>query len=225
MTLITPARLALVALLAGLGLLALLTGPGPSRSATAAPDPYKPPVAQDVNPDPKIFETTISAVEADVDVNIGRPVHALTFNGSIPGPTIRANVGDTVIVHFENQLDAPTGIHWHGIELPNAMDGTPLTQDMVKPGHSFIYKFKVLRPGIFWYHPHHHSSTNQVFKGLYGAFIVRDPQEAHLDQFGVLPPGNLTIPMVLSDMTVCKSPGSNDVRTYSPTAPHVSGAP
>ena len=81
-------------------------------------------------------------------------------------------MGDTVIVHFENDLAHATGIHWHGIELTNASDGTPLTQNQVPPGGTFLYKFKVTRPGIYWYHPHHHSSTNQVFKGLYGPIIV-----------------------------------------------------
>src|SRR5205085_9877823 len=68
-------------------------------------------------------------------------------NGTIPGPTIRANVGDTLIVHYTNNLDKPSAIHWHGIELPNAMDGTPFTQNMVEPGGSFLYKFKLNRPG------------------------------------------------------------------------------
>jgi FtsP/CotA-like multicopper oxidase with cupredoxin domain len=99
----------------------------------------------------------------------------LTFNGTVPGPEIRLKVGDTVIVHFENHIGHPTGIHWHGIELNNASDGTPLTQNQVPPGGKFLYKFKVTRPGIYWYHPHHHSSTNQVFKGLYGAIIIRAP--------------------------------------------------
>ena len=97
-------------------------------------------------------------------------------------------MGDTVIVHFENHLDHPTGIHWHGIELDNASDGTPLTQNQVPPSGTFLYKFKVTRPGIYWYHPHHHSSTNQVFKGLYGTIIVTDPNEAALQATGVLPP-------------------------------------
>ena len=102
------------------------------------------------------------------------------------------NVGDTVIVHFQNHLDVGTGIHWHGIELANEVDGTPFTQNPVPPGGSFLYKFTVTRPGIFWYHPHHDpsddSNTNQVFSGLYGMIVVRDPNEAALQASGTLPP-------------------------------------
>ena len=144
--------------------------------------------------------------------------HAETFNGSIPGATFELNVGDTVIVHFQNHLSVGTGIHWHGIELPNESDGTPFTQNPVPPGGSFLYYFKVTRPGIFWYHPHHDpsddSNTNQVFSGLYGEIIVRDPNEAALQASGTLPPADQTKPLVLSDTTVCKAPGTNDAVTY-----------
>ena len=123
-----------------------------------------------------------------------------------------------MIVHFQNHLSVGTGIHWHGIELPNEMDGTPFTQNVVPPGGSFLYYFKVTRPGIFWYHPHHDpaddTNTNQVFSGLYGMIIVRDPNEAALQASGTLPPPDQTKPIVLSDTTVCKAPGSNDTVTY-----------
>jgi FtsP/CotA-like multicopper oxidase with cupredoxin domain len=66
------------------------------------------------------------------------------------------------------------------------MDGTPLTQNQVQPGGTYLYKFTVTRPGLYWYHPHHHSSTNQVFKGLYGSIIVADPSEDELQAAGVL---------------------------------------
>jgi len=142
----------------------------------------------------------------------------LTFNGTLPGPEFHLKVGDTVIVHFENHLAHHTGIHWHGIELNNASDGTPLTQDQVAPtppGGKFLYKFKISRPGIYWYHPHHHSSTNQVFKGLYGAIIVTDPNEAALIASGVLPGAAQTRTLALSDVTVCNAVGNNDAATYA----------
>jgi FtsP/CotA-like multicopper oxidase with cupredoxin domain len=132
-----------------------------SNTALASSDdsPYTVPLVDDINPDPDIVETTIVAQAAGVDIGTGADVSVLTFNGTIPGPEFRLKVGDTVIVHFKNEIAHATGIHWHGIELANASDGTPLTQNMVAPGDTFLYKFKVIRPGVYWYHPHHHSST------------------------------------------------------------------
>src|SRR5262245_39324214 len=195
-------------------------------------NPYIVNVAVDTNPDPKIFETTIVADEATFDTGNGKMAHVQAFNGSVPGPEFRLNVGDTVIVHFENKLDNEvTGIHWHGVELANASDGTPLTQNQVPPGGKFLYKFIVPRPGIFWYHPHHHASTNQVFKGLIGSIIVHDPNERALQKSGVLPPESQTYTLAVNDTTICKAPGHNDAETYNtdpnkgPVLPHVSGAP
>jgi FtsP/CotA-like multicopper oxidase with cupredoxin domain len=182
-----------------------------------AHNPYEVPTAVDDNPASGVFETTITANEtpaADIGLGGGKTANVLTFNGTIPGPEIRVNVNDTVIVHFVNDLATPTGIHWHGIELDNASDGTPLTQNMVEPNHKFLYKFKVIRAGVYWYHPHHHSSTNQVFKGLYGSLIVTDPAEATLQANGTLPPQANTRTLVLGDITVCKPPAGNDAKTY-----------
>ncbi|HET6896836.1 MAG TPA: multicopper oxidase domain-containing protein, partial [Vicinamibacteria bacterium] len=191
--------------------------------ATSGGDPYSVPVVVDTNPDPNIVETTIVADEATVDIGNGVMANAQTFNGQLPAPAFNLKVGDTVIVHFENHLDHPTGIHWHGIELANASDGTPLTQNQVAPGGSFLYKFRVSRPGIYWYHPHHHASTNQVFKGLYGPIVITDPNEAALQASGVLPSAGQTLTLALSDITVCKAPGTNDTRTFPASAPWIGG--
>ncbi len=184
--------------------------PQGSARATSGGDPYSVTFVTDTNPDPNIVETTIVADEANVDIGGGVTAHAQTFNGHIPGPTFQLKVGDTVIVHYENHLDRESGIHWHGIELTNSMDGTPFTQNQVQPGGKFLYKFKVSRPGIFWYHPHHHASTNQVFKGLYGMILITDPNEAALRTSGTLPSAANTLPIVLSDTTVCHDPGGNE---------------
>src|ERR1044071_9782036 len=109
--------------------------------ATSDGSAYTVPLVDDINPDPDIVETTIVAQAAGVDIGTGSDVSVLTFNGTIPGPEFRLKVGDTVIVHFRNEIAHPTGTHWHGIELANASDGTPLTQNMVPPGGTFIYKF------------------------------------------------------------------------------------
>lgn len=177
--------------------------------ATSDGNPYVVPEATDTNPDPDIFETTITAEAHTVDIGNGVQANVLTFNGTIPGPTIRLHVGETVIVHFKNNIAHDTGIHWHGIELDNESDGTPLTQNQVSPGGTYLYKFKVTRPGLFWYHPHHHSSTNQVFKGLYGMIIVTDANDDTLTASGVLPPAAQTKVFALSDTSVCGAQGTN----------------
>ena len=209
---------AFVASCALVAAIALAVG-NPRVSATSGRDPYSVPVVEDVNPAPNVVETTITAEEATVEIGNGEKVQAQTFDGEIPGPTFELDVGDTVIVHFHNRMQHATGIHWHGIELANAEDGTPFTQDMIGPGKSFIYKFTVTRPGIYWYHPHHHSSTNQVFRGMYGMIYVRDPNEAQLQEFGVLPPPADTKQIVLSDTTACHALGSNP--GIAPGEPHV----
>jgi FtsP/CotA-like multicopper oxidase with cupredoxin domain len=167
----------------------------------------------------------------------------------IPGPEFRLKVGDRVKVHYVNKLPASglpreanvSGIHWHGIELNNVSDGTELTQaavarydgDLPIPAVStkgvYHYDFIVTRPGIFWYHPHHHSSTNQVFKGLYGSIIIEDKNGYEQSLRGnnplvdgVIPSAAHTKTLVLSDITVCSSPGTNPV-TFDGNLPHVSG--
>ncbi len=210
----------------GVALLTLLLLRLDQSQATSGGDPYSVPEAVDTNPAADIIETTLTADESTVEVGPnGITAKAQTYNGSIPGPTIRAKVGDELIVHLENKLDRPTAIHWHGIELPNAMDGTPFVQQEVAPGGSFLYKFEFLRPGIYWYHPHHHSSTNQVYKGLYGMIVVEDPNDAALRANGTLPPLSQTRQIVLSDITVCKNQGNNDFATYDPVAPFNSPRP
>src|SRR3954468_18247404 len=133
--------------------------------------------ARDTNPDPAIVEVTMTARVADVEVGPGKRVHAWTYDGGIPGPLIRAHVGDRVIVHFTNQLPQPTTIHWHGVRVPIEMDGVPdVSQPEVKNGETFTYDFVVRDAGLYWYHPHVMSAA-QVGFGLYGALLVEDPAE------------------------------------------------
>jgi FtsP/CotA-like multicopper oxidase with cupredoxin domain len=155
------------------------------------------PVAPDRNPDPRVLEIDIEAYTADVEVSPGRRVQAWTYNGAIPGPLIRARVGDRLIVHFTNKLPAPTTIHWHGLRVPIQMDGVPgSSQKEVEPGESFTYDFVIPDAGLYWYHPHVMSAA-QVGFGLYGAFLVDDPDE----QFSV-PEEHV---LVLSDIDVTES--------------------
>ena len=188
--------------------------------------PYVVSDPNDTDPATAVLETTITAAHTMVNIGGGLMANAETFNGAIPGPTLRLNVGDTTIVRLVNELDHPAGIHWHGIELANSADGTEVTQEAVAPafsvpppppapaGGTYLYKFKVPRPGLYWYHPHHHHSLNRVFRGMYGMIVVTDPNEAALIASGVIPGTADTKQLVLSDITVCKAPHSNDEATY-----------
>ena len=92
----------------------------------------------DRNPDPRILEIDVTARVAEVEVAPGSRVKAWTYDGLLPGPFIRAKVGDRLIVHFTNNLPEPSTIHWHGVRVPIEMDGVPgISQPEVKPGGSF----------------------------------------------------------------------------------------
>ena len=148
--------------------------------------------ARDRNPDPKIVEIDLTARIADVAVDQQHTVHAWTYDGGIPGPLIRAHVGDRLIVHFTNQLPQPTTIHWHGVRVPIEMDGVPdVSQPEVKNGETFTYDFVLRDAGLYWYHPHVMSAA-QVGFGLYGALLVEDSAD------GVNVADELTL--VLSDI-------------------------
>lgn len=185
---------------------ALLAGP----ALAAGPAALRP--VEDANPDPRVVETTLVAEELPVDLG-GVTARMYAFNGGTPGPEIRARVGDRVVVHFENRISEPLMVHWHGIELQNAADGTTLTQDPLRRGERFTYDFIVPRPGVFWYHSHR-APTNPEFKGMYGALVVTDDADATLVGRGVLPAAAQTRTLMLADTTVCKAPGKNDAATF-----------
>ena len=145
------------------------------RSGLSAPS-----VAQDQNPDPAIVEVSLAAAASEHAYLPGKPAPVWAFNGSIPGPIIEARRGDQVIIHFTNDLPEPTTIHWHGLRVPNDMDGAGRLLQPIPPGGTFDYRFVVPDAGMFWYHPHVRSDV-QVEKGLYGAIVVRDPTEPNLD--------------------------------------------
>jgi FtsP/CotA-like multicopper oxidase with cupredoxin domain len=135
------------------------------------------PEAMDVNADPHVVEITLEARVARIEIAADRSLEAWTYGGSVPGPLIRARVGDRLIVHFVNRLPQATTVHWHGLRVPIQMDGVPEhSQPEVKPGESFTYDFLLPDAGLFWYHPHVMSAA-QVGFGLYGALLVEDPQD------------------------------------------------
>lgn len=105
------------------------------------------------------------------------------YNGTVPGPELRLRQGERLRVTVENRLDEGTTVHWHGIRLPNAMDGVPhLTQKPIAAnGGKFLYEFNVPDAGTYWYHPHQRS-FEQVGRGLYGALIVEELEPPQVDR-------------------------------------------
>jgi FtsP/CotA-like multicopper oxidase with cupredoxin domain len=121
-------------------------------------------------------EFSIVAAPTELVLVDGKRLQVWAYNGQVPGPTLRVRLGETLRVTFENRLPQPTTIHWHGVRLPNAMDGVPgVTQPPVPPGGTFVYEFTPKDAGTFWFHPHVRASE-QVERGLYGVLIVEDAQ-------------------------------------------------
>jgi FtsP/CotA-like multicopper oxidase with cupredoxin domain len=143
------------------------------------------PLAPTLDGDVKVFELSIDEIEHRIDA-LKDPIAALGFNGTWPGPRLDVVEGDTIRAVFRNNLRETTGIHFHGQRLPNNMDGVPhVTQDPIQPGQSFTYEFVARTTGSHMYHSHH-NATDQVGRGLLGAFIVapKDPAKRYEDLYG-----------------------------------------
>ncbi|MBI4260063.1 MAG: multicopper oxidase domain-containing protein [Actinobacteria bacterium] len=138
--------------------------------------PLKPEVLQDGT---KVFELTASVIRWQVDQ--ATTVEAWAYNGMVPGPMLRARLGDRVRIVLRNELPEPTAMHLHGMIVPNDMDGVPgLNQPSILPGESFTYEFTVRNTGSNMYHSHFNAAF-QVPMGLLGAFVVRDPDDPGAD--------------------------------------------
>jgi FtsP/CotA-like multicopper oxidase with cupredoxin domain len=104
------------------------------------------------------------------------------YDGAVPGPELRFRQGERLRVEVENALAVDTTVHWHGLRLPNAMDGVPgITQKPITSGGRFVYEFDLPDAGTFWYHPHL-GSPEQVARGLYGALIVEEREPPAVDR-------------------------------------------
>ena len=119
------------------------------------------------------FDLTVA--ETEWELLPGVTTTAVTFNGTVPGPTIRVTEGDTVEISVTNTLAEPTSIHWHGLHIPNDQDGVGgVTQPMIESGQTFTYEFTAPHAGTFMYHAHGATSREQIDRGLYAPFII-DP--------------------------------------------------
>ncbi len=118
----------------------------------------------------------------------GLDVEAWGYNGSTPGPLIEAVAGDRVRIYVTNKLPEPTTVHWHGVILPNGMDGVAgLTQDFIQPGKTFKYEFTFTKPGTFMYHPHFDEMT-QIALGMVGMIVVhpKEPPARRVRDFSLM---------------------------------------
>lgn len=125
-----------------------------------------------------VYELTAS--EFQWNITEGKTVKAWGFNEQLPGPTLKANIGDTMVIRVKNNLAEPTIVHWHGLRIPATMDGTGAVQDPIQPGETYEYRFELPDAGTFWYHSHA-NETVQVERGMYGALIVEDPNDPVTD--------------------------------------------
>ncbi len=151
---------------------------------TGLPEPLpnyvtSPAEATDIDPAEDVLHVALSAGPLAHQVG-DLQIDGYGYNGQTPGPTLRAKVGDRIVVDFTNELDAATTIHWHGLSVPYDMDGVVWTEGGVEPGTAHRYEFTATRAGTFWYHPHV-DSAHQVDHGLYGVIVIEDPDEPTLD--------------------------------------------
>ncbi|RAV05222.1 multicopper oxidase family protein, partial [Mycolicibacterium sp. GF69] len=143
-----------------------------STDRTAQPDPVA--VAESRRPHSgRTVSTTLTAQRTRADIG-GVIAETLSYNDTVPGPLLRASVGDELAVTVRNRLSEPTSVHWHGIALRNDMDGAAPATPNIDAGRDFIYRFSVPHPGTYWAHPH---TGLQADTGLYLPVIVDDPTE------------------------------------------------
>ncbi|MET0789730.1 MAG: multicopper oxidase family protein [Cellulomonas sp.] len=194
------------------------TGGGPTTTAAAhghgaTPDGPTVSVASLTGPSAGVpdVDVTLTAEAGRIELDGGRTVQGFTLNGTSPGPTIDADVGDLVQVTLVNRsVPDGTTLHWHGVDVPNAEDGVAgVTQDAVPVGGSHVYRFVVQDAGTFWYHSHQVSHA-QVRGGLFGVLVVHPETTAEdsevvaaVHTYGSVP----TIDGVAADLRADAGPG------------------
>jgi len=185
------------ALVAGAGLPAAIRSAGAQNPAGATRAPLPAPAGQGYTPvitlnggslpwtmDNGVKVYHLIAEPAQREFAPGMLVNCWGYNGSTPGPTIEAVDGDRVRILVTNHLPEHTSVHWHGLLLPNGMDGVGgLTQPTIQPGETFVYEFTLRQSGTFMYHPHGDEMV-QVALGMMGLFIIhpKNPAERPVDR-------------------------------------------
>jgi FtsP/CotA-like multicopper oxidase with cupredoxin domain len=170
----------------------------------------------------KVFELTAEVIQWEVEP--GKFVDAWAYNGQVPGPWIRVDVGDMLEINVTNLTPLGTDVHWHGISTPNNMDGvSPYTQDPILTGETFTYAFEAERAAIGMYHAHLHSQIS-VPNGMFGPIMIGDTPIPYGETIsGVEIPEDLEIaqeiPMVLNDAGVIGL--SLNGKSFPATEPYV----
>lgn len=148
---------------------------GPAPAGYIAPYDKEVAAAEKARGTGPVRNVRLTATPTTLDLGGGRTVRSWAYGDTLPGKEVRVTAGDTLALTLANHLPAATSLHWHGLALRNDMDGVPgLTQQEIKPGAEYAYRFAVPHPGTYWFHPH---SGVQQDRGLYAPLIVEDPKE------------------------------------------------
>ncbi|MCE0486332.1 multicopper oxidase family protein [Ornithinimicrobium sediminis] len=152
--------------------------------------------------EPEVLRSQDGVLELQLDAAMtthrlaGREATTLTFNGAVPGPTLRVRPGDTIRLRLANGLDEPTNLHVHGLHVSPEGNSDNVFL-MVAPGDSFDYEYVLPGdhpPGTYWYHPHHHGTVaDQLFGGLYGAIVVEGPSPVEASRERLLVVGDIAL--------------------------------
>lgn len=142
----------------------------------------------------KYFELVAEPVQREILP--GLFIKGYGYNGSIPGPTILVYPGDYVNIRVHNRLPEPTSVHWHGLDVPNVMDGVPDVEPspLIEPGCYFDYHFKIVNPpGTHMYHTHHNVPRQEML-GLSGGFIILNPGHENIQRDYFIMLGEFAVP-------------------------------
>lgn len=181
-----------------------------AESTDAAARTWTPLVpAIDLDPDPDVVEIELVAEVAALELLPGTSTEVWAYRDAgdpdgvarVPGPLVDVALGDRLIVHLTNELPETTTLHWHGLRVPEAMDGNPMAGGSVAPGERATVDFVVRDPGLHWFHSHRAADV-QTQRGLQGAVVVRDPSEPNdgshervlvLDDLGLAADGDVLL--------------------------------
>ena len=137
-----------------------------------------PVIAKNLSSKPRTVEIDLEASTTRLKILNNKSTEVFAYNSTIPGPTIEAYEGDHLIIHFKNNLQEPTTVHWHGLHIPSDQDGNPMSPVLSGQKRDYIFDIPFGTAGTYWYHPHTEGLTaSQVAKGLYGGFVVRSASD------------------------------------------------